>query len=57
MKWMKKWFYYGIVVRRKMSVRKIAGAGQKVPPDWESKMFKMHERICMKQKSEKCDNG
>ena len=42
---MKKWFYGGFKIRYNYSLRKISGAGQKLPGDWEEKMVKLRDRV------------
>ena len=44
MKRMKKWFYYGFANCALLSVQKIAGAGQKLPPDWPTVMNRVVEQ-------------
>jgi hypothetical protein len=49
MKRLRKWFYYGFVKRHKLSVRKIASVGQKLPADWKEKMVDMRGRVKHRQ--------
>lgn len=42
---LKKWFYYGLKVRQNLSNRKISGAGQKLPGNWEETLKNMHGRV------------
>ena len=50
---MKKWFYYGFANRVYLSVWKIAGAGQKLPPDWKTDMVCIRGNIRDMQKPER----
>ena len=47
---LKKWFYYGFKVRHSLSVRNIAGAGQKLPLNWEQKLLDLHGKVRAIQK-------
>ena len=49
---LKKWFYYGFKVRHSLSVRKISGAGQKLPLNWEQKLLDLHGKVRAIQKPE-----
>jgi len=42
---LKKWFYYGLKVCQHLSNHKIAGAGQKLPGNWEEVLNNMHGRM------------
>ena len=46
---LKKWFYYGFVRRNNLSIRKIAGAGQKLPNNWEKELINMKGKVRAKQ--------
>ena len=54
---LKKWFYYGLKVRQTLSNRKIAGAGQKLPGDWENALINMHGRMRAVQNPIRRANG
>lgn len=54
---MKKWFYYGFKVRNGLSNRKICGAGQKLPDNWETKLTNMHARVRAQQDPEMRTDG
>eukprot|EP00957_Ditylum_brightwellii_P105311 8028453-Ditylum_brightwellii.AAC.1 len=49
MKRLKKWFYYGVVKRNKLSVCKIAIVGQKLPVDCKEKMVDMRGKVKRRQ--------
>jgi len=46
---MKTWFYYGLKIRFDLSNRKIAGAGQKLPDNWEQALVDMRGKVRAKQ--------
>ncbi len=54
---MKKWFYKGFKVRAGLSVRKIAGAGQKIPDGWEGMMRRITTNVRDLQKVETRPDG
>ena len=54
---LKKWFYYGFKVRHELSNRKICGAGQKLPVNWEQKLIDMHGKVRAKQQPQIRSDG
>ena len=46
---LKTWFYYGLKVRFDLSNRKIAGAGQKLPNNWEQALIDKRGKVRAKQ--------
>ena len=54
---LKKWFYYGFKIRNGLSNRKICGAGQKLPANWEQALIDMHGKVRAKQQPEMRADG
>ena len=54
---LKKWFYYGFKVRHDLSNRKICGAGQKLPANWEQALLDMHGKVRAKQQPQMRADG
>ena len=46
---LKKWFYFGFNKRKRLSNRKIASIGQKLPRNWEKHLADLQKRIAAAQ--------
>ena len=50
---LKKWFYYGFNKRHRLSNRKIASIGQKLPDRWQEKLTSVIPKIQIARYSQK----
>lgn len=54
---MKNWFYYSFANHFNLSVKMIAGASRKLPPDWEEKCESIIRRVAKSQEARIRDDG